>query len=90
MRPIIRSVAAIWYGRITRSILSLVKTQYLVRTFIRVCLAKKVRVKSIRSLIVLLLLSAQNDENSNELLVFLLFVLFRSCSLIWLKRVELE
>ena len=64
--------------------------KYLVRMFISVCLAKNVRVKSIRSLIVLLLLSVQNDENSNELLVFLPLFLLRSCSLIWLKRVELE
>ena len=87
----IRSVAAIWYGLITINIRSLVKTQYLVRTFSKVCLEKNVLVKSMRSRMGLLLLSAQNDENSNELLVF--FDLFRPpccCSLMWFARVVLE
>lgn len=78
-------------GRITISILSLVNTQYLVRMFSRVCLEKNVLVKSTRSLITLLLLSAQKDENSNELLVF--FDLLRppvSASFIWLALVVFE
>lgn len=43
-------------------------TQYFVRIFRIVCLAKNVRVKSTRSGIVLFLESAQNEVNSNEFL----------------------
>ena len=48
----------------------------------KVCFEKNVLVKSRRSVIVLLLLSAQKDENSKELDVFLdLFLPPGSCSL---------
>ena len=85
-----RSVAAIWYGRITSSISSEVKTQYRASTLKRVCLAKKVFVKSIKSGITWLLPSAQKEVNSKLLLVFLDFARPASpCSLRWLARVVL-
>ena len=67
------------------------KTQYLVSTFNKVCLAKKVLVKSIKSAMTRLLPSAQKEVNSKLLLVFLDFDLPDSViSLIWLLRVVLE
>ena len=64
MRCRIFSVAAIWYGRITSRSFSAVKTQNLVRTLRRVCFAKKVLVKSTRSVITLFFSSAQYEVNS--------------------------
>ncbi len=46
MRCRIRSAATIWYGRMTSSLRSTSKTQYLVRTFSSVCLAKNVFVNA--------------------------------------------
>ena len=80
-----RSVAVIWYGRITISIFSDVKIQYLVSTFSRECFAKKVFVKSIKSVITRLLASAQKQVNSKLLLVFPFFVLPEAASLIAFK-----
>ena len=74
----------------TISIFSEVKIQYRVSTFRRVCLAKKVRVKSIRSGITLLLASAQKEVNSKLLLVFCFLVLPEDASRMALNRVELE
>ena len=58
MRRMICSVATIWYGRITSSIRSAVSTQYRVRMFSNVCLAKKVLAKPVRSSIGLFVASA--------------------------------
>ena len=57
----------------TISISSDVKTQYLVKMFKIVCLAKNVLAKSIKSIIGLFFLSAHQEVNSKLLLVFLPF-----------------
>ena len=66
----IRSVAAIWYGRITSSLRSASKTQYRVRMLSSVCLAKNVFVKPVRSAIGLFRASAHQLVNSKVLDVF--------------------
>ena len=72
------------------SICSDVKIQYLVKIFNMVCFAKKVFVKSIKSVITRLLASAQKQVNSKLLLVFPFFVLPEAASFMALKRVLLE
>ena len=64
--------------------------QYRVSTFKRVCLAKNVRVKSIRSGSIRLLASAQKEVNSKLLLVFFFFLAAEVDSLMAFQRVVLE
>ena len=65
--------------------------QYRVSTFKRVCLAKNVRVKSIKSGRTRLLASAQKDVNSKLLLVFFFLAAeLEVASLMALRRVVLE
>ena len=66
MRCRIRSVATIWYGRITSSLRSTSKTQYFVRMLSSVCLAKNVLVNPVRSAIGRLLASAHQLVNSKR------------------------
>ena len=85
----IRSVATIWYGRITSSIRSAVSTQYFVRMFSRACLAKNVFANADKSVIGLFCASAHHDVNSK------LFEVFRTrfdpaASLKCWRRVVLE
>ena len=64
--------------------------QYRVSTFKRVCLAKNVRVKSIRSGRIRLLASAQKEVNSKLLLVYFFLAAEAEASLIAFQRVVLE
>ena len=64
MRCRIRSAATIWYGRITSSLRSTSNTQYFVRMFSSVCLAKNVLVKPVRSAMGLFVASAHQLVNS--------------------------
>ena len=66
-----RSVATIWYGRMTSSVLSAVRTQYFVRMLSSECLARNVLANAVRSSIRLLLASAHQEVNSKLLEVFL-------------------
>ena len=75
----IRSVATIWYGRMTSSMWSAVRTQYLVKILSRVRLAKNVLAKPVRSRIGLFVASAHHDVNSKEFDVFR--PLFSTCHL---------
>ena len=85
-----RSVAAIWYGRITISTSSSVNTQNRVRMFRSVRCAKNVFAKSFRSVIGLFFASAHQLVNSKLLEVFLPpFVAAFFISRRWLSRVVL-
>ena len=85
----IRSVATIWYGRMTSSSRSAVSTQYLVRMLSSVCLAKNVLVKPVRSWIGLLVASAHHEVNSNEFEVLRPSLHAADSSRCW-RRVVLE